>query len=160
MPICARCGTAWKSCIPEASDGAVDKAWPYLGHEDRFIRYAARMAIERQPVSEWWDKAVNEPDPVRRIHGIIALARSSDASHQYATLESLTSLDFSKLSYEHQLNLVRAYSLVFIRMGQPGDHWRQKSIQALLPHFPSGDFYLDRELSRVLIYLDAPEATA
>ncbi|CAN0485192.1 unnamed protein product, partial [Laminaria digitata] len=38
--------------------------------------------------------------------------------------------------------------------------WREKSIAALLPHFPSGDFYLDRELSRVLVYLDAPEAVA
>src|SRR5688572_31523054 len=33
--------------------GAVDFAWPYLKHEDRFIRYAARMAVEHQPVSQW-----------------------------------------------------------------------------------------------------------
>jgi glucose/arabinose dehydrogenase len=29
--------------------GAVEFAWPYLKNEDRFIRYAARVAIEHQP---------------------------------------------------------------------------------------------------------------
>lgn len=142
----------------EPSAGAVEKAWPYLNHEDRFIQYAARMAVERQPVSEWWNLAVYEPDPVRRINAIIALARSSDRAHQYVALQSLTELDLKSFSYEDKLNLARAYSLVFIRMGEPGDHWRTKVIDALKPHFPSGDFYLDRELSRLLVYLDAPEA--
>ncbi len=142
------------------TDGAVDKAWPYLDHEDRYVRYAARMAVERQPVSTWWNHAVYEPDPVRRIHAIIALARSSDAVHQYVALQALTSVDYARLSYDDKLNLLRAYSLVFIRMGQPADHWRQRVIEALLPHFPSGDFYIDRELSRLLIYLKAPEAVA
>ena len=143
----------------ESSEDAVDKAWPYMNHEDRFMRYAARMAIERRPVSEWWDRAVYEPDPVARIHGIIALARSSDAAHQYVALQGLTNVSFSELSYEHKQNLVRAYSLVFIRMGAPGDHWASKVADALTPHFPTGDFYLDRELSRLLIYLDVPAAT-
>ncbi|MFK7844599.1 MAG: heme-binding protein [Rhodothermales bacterium] len=144
----------------EVSPDAVEMAWPYMNHEDRYIRYAARLAIERQPVGEWWNLAVYEPDPVSRLHGIIALARSSDATHQYVALEALTSIDFKGLSYESRLDLLRAYALVFIRMGEPGAHWREKSIAALLPHFPSGDFYLDRELSRVLVYLDAPEAVA
>ncbi|MEM8486853.1 MAG: c-type cytochrome [Bacteroidota bacterium] len=140
------------------AEGTVDKAWPYLDHEDRFVRYAARMAVERQPVSSWWNHAVYEPDPVRRIHAVIALARSSDAVHQYVALQALTDIDYKRLSYADKLNLLRAYSLVFIRMGEPADHWRTRTIDALLPHFPSGDFYIDRELSRLLIYLDAPEA--
>src|SRR5690606_4705327 len=32
---------------------AVEKAWPYLSHADRHIRYAARIAIEHQPVPTW-----------------------------------------------------------------------------------------------------------
>src|SRR5690606_15890709 len=43
--------------------GALDFAWPYLKHDDRFIQYAARIAVEHQPVSEWRDKALNEKDP-------------------------------------------------------------------------------------------------
>jgi hypothetical protein len=44
--------------------GAVDFAWPYLNHQDRFIRYAARIAVEDQPVAQWKDRALNEKDPV------------------------------------------------------------------------------------------------
>jgi glucose/arabinose dehydrogenase len=31
----------------------IDFAWPYLKNSDRFLRYAARLAIEHQPVDEW-----------------------------------------------------------------------------------------------------------
>jgi hypothetical protein len=40
-----------------AVDGAVlDKAWPHLGHEDRLIRAAARVAVEHQPVGLWQER--------------------------------------------------------------------------------------------------------
>ena len=42
---------------------AVRVAWPYLSDPDRFIRFAARTAIEHQPVEEWADKALTESDP-------------------------------------------------------------------------------------------------
>ena len=32
---------------------AIEQAWPNLSNGDRFIRYAARLAIESQPVAEW-----------------------------------------------------------------------------------------------------------
>ena len=31
---------------------AIDKAWSHLGHADRLVRYAARVAIERQPAKQ------------------------------------------------------------------------------------------------------------
>src|SRR5262249_61970245 len=37
---------------------AVKTAWPYLGDKDRFIRYAARVAVEHQDVKTWQDKAL------------------------------------------------------------------------------------------------------
>ena len=42
----------------EAFDGrqdakAVDFAWPQLSSTDRFLRYAARIAIESQPIGQW-----------------------------------------------------------------------------------------------------------
>ncbi len=36
-----------------ADPKAIPTAWPYLGHEDRFIRFAARVAIEHQDANEW-----------------------------------------------------------------------------------------------------------
>ena len=48
---------------------AVAKAWEQLKHEDRGIRYAARMAIENQPVSLWKDRVLSGADPRRLIYG-------------------------------------------------------------------------------------------
>ena len=55
---------------------AVATAWPYLKNSDRFIRYAARIAVEHQPVSEWQEKALSEKDPQAVIQAMIALART------------------------------------------------------------------------------------
>jgi glucose/arabinose dehydrogenase len=43
--------------VPKA--GAIDIAWPNLKHSDRFVSYAARIAIEKQPVSQWKEKSLN-----------------------------------------------------------------------------------------------------
>jgi hypothetical protein len=37
---------------------AIDKAWPHLANKDRFVRFAARVAIERQPVEKWTERAL------------------------------------------------------------------------------------------------------
>ena len=54
---------------------AITKAWPYLAHSDRFVRFAARVAIERQPAHLWADRALKEQDTQASIEALIALAR-------------------------------------------------------------------------------------
>ena len=39
---------------------AIEKAWPCLNSEDRFLRYAARIALEWQPVAQWKERALAE----------------------------------------------------------------------------------------------------
>src|SRR5262249_21886480 len=56
---------------------AVDAAWPYLGHEDRFIRYAARVAIEHQDPKTWQARALAEKDPARSLAALLALVRAT-----------------------------------------------------------------------------------
>jgi hypothetical protein len=36
---------------------AIDQAWPYLNHPDRFVRFAARTAIEHRPLESWQQRA-------------------------------------------------------------------------------------------------------
>ena len=46
---------------------AVEAAWPYLGHPDRFVRWAARVAIEAQDPALWRDRrSPRRPAPWRR----------------------------------------------------------------------------------------------
>lgn len=140
---------------PDAS--AIATAWPYLKHPDRFIRYAARLAVEHQPVAEWQDKALNEKDPITSIQAIIALARQGKSLPKSDMIKSLLAVNFKSLSESQQLDILRAFELVFLRAGAP-DATQNKLIVAYLnPYFPSnGSPDLNRALNKALVYLEAP----
>jgi putative heme-binding domain-containing protein len=63
---------------------AVETAWPYLGHADRYLRYAARVAIEHQDAASWRAKALAEKEPQAAINALLALVRvsGSDPYHR------------------------------------------------------------------------------
>lgn len=134
-----------------------DSAWPHLGHEDRWIRFAARIAIEHQPLSAWKDKALSETHPRAAIQAIIALARSAggDDSLLAPALKSLGQLDFKSLEPGDRAALLRAYMLVFTRLGPPDADSRAALIKHLGPLFPTDDSGLNRDLCELLVYLDS-----
>jgi putative heme-binding domain-containing protein len=136
--------------------GAIDAAWPQLKNEDRFIRYAARIAVEHQPVSEWQQKALQETDPLILTQAIIALARHGKKEVKNSMLQSLTKVDYSKLNETQQNDLLRAYEIIFYRMGKPEGAVKEQVIAHLNPHYPAKTNTLNRSLSKVLVYLDAP----
>jgi len=138
--------------------GAVDFAWPYLKHEDRFIQYAARIAVEHQPVSEWKSKALNEKDPAILTQAMIALARHGDKASANQMLQSLMTIDYDKLSETEEQNLIRAFELILYRHGNPTGAVKNQLVEYLDPHFPAGNNNLDRALSKVLVHLGAPDA--
>ena len=77
---------------------AVATAWPYLGHPDRFIRYAARVAIEWQDPATWQERALSETDAPAALTALLALARQGDRSLQGRLLEALDRLDWERLT--------------------------------------------------------------
>ncbi|MDH3582606.1 MAG: c-type cytochrome [Phycisphaerae bacterium] len=64
--------------------GAADKAWPHLGHADRHIRHAARVAIEHQPVASWKQRALAESKPDASLQSLLALLRQQERSGKLA----------------------------------------------------------------------------
>ena len=141
--------------------GALAVAWPNLNHPDRFVRYAARIAVEHQPVSGWQERALTETDPQRATQAIIALARSSEGKKDDAALrgkmiDALTKINYNQLSESQQFDITRAFELIITRTGTPGDAEKAKIIAYLNPHYPAKNAGLNRELSRVLITLNAP----
>ncbi|MFP6597033.1 MAG: heme-binding protein [Candidatus Hydrogenedentota bacterium] len=135
---------------------AVKIAWPYLGHEDRFIRFAARIAIEAQPVSEWKSRALSESDPQAAAIALIALARQGDAGSQEDLLEALAKFDIAKVDESIALGLLRAHALCFTRMGRPDQKILDAVTARLDPHLPSDSDNINTEIVRLLVYLDAP----
>ncbi len=143
-----------------AKAGAVDAAWPNLAHSDRFVQYAARIAVEHQPVSEWQSKVLSEENPNIVIQGAIALARHGDASVATPLLDKLTSIDYGSLSETGKQNILRAIELTLYRFENSSKASFSKVISFLSPNFPSGNNNLDRELSKLLTYTGAPDAVS
>jgi putative heme-binding domain-containing protein len=158
-------------------------AWEALGSADRIARFQARVALEAGPVAEIRAKLADERDPWRVIGGAMALARAGKAdgaprpttaellggtgmaakpgayeagSEGTAALGALGRLDFPKLSLPQRINFLRACGLVFIRHGAPSAAGRSALLARIDSSYPSGNDELDRELCRMLCYLQAP----
>ncbi|MDP7205463.1 MAG: c-type cytochrome, partial [Pirellulaceae bacterium] len=135
---------------------AVAPALEHLGHADRHIRYAARLALEAQPVTAWQKQVLSASDPTARITGLIGLARQGTPPLQDQILAALLEVDFDQLSNSDRLALLRAYALTFIRQGKPPVDQVALVLEQLDDRFPAKDTLLNNELSRLLVYLDSP----
>jgi azurin/glucose/arabinose dehydrogenase len=139
---------------------AVAAVWPHLGHEDRFIRFAARVALEHQPRSEWQNNAVNEPDHAKAIGATIALARQGHSSWREKIFARLNAISTADLSADLRLELLRAYELVIIRMGRPNGTVVMDAIAKFDASYPNADDRMNVDLVNLLVALEAPSAPA
>jgi len=164
---------------------ALQDAWSKLSHDDRNVRYAARVAIEKLPVALWQEKVFSETQPVALIEGIIALARVTGAkinseggrpaakptgtssgpigyvSPENVELEgrmllALGKLVGAKLTLDEQLAALRALELILIRLGKPEADICAQISTALDLAYPSENAFLNRELCQILIAIDSP----
>jgi putative heme-binding domain-containing protein len=161
---------------------AVDKAWPHLKSPDRFIRYAARTAIEHQPLETWQKRALAEQDPQASLTAMLALVRKIPRSFKPAgpdldtpppefpaneaerhpiqapVFAALARLDWSKLTTHQQLELLRVYELALCRLGPPDEPGREQLIARLDGFYPCEDRRQNVMLTELLCYLQAPSA--
>jgi putative heme-binding domain-containing protein len=136
---------------------AIDFAWPYLKHADRFIRYAARVAVESQPVQLWSEKALSEKDPQILIQAMVALARKGDPTLRQRIFNSLQGVQFQQLSPAQQVDFLRAVELTLYRMGQPDVSQKAQLIAYLGANYPATNNEVNRQLSKILIHVGDQE---
>ena len=139
---------------------AIAKALPYLKHQDRFIRYAARVAIEKQPATKWQQHLTKEKSPWAVIELSTALARMGKKDQQPKILAALNQLDFKNMKAKQLLAALRAYQLAFTRLDKPGSADAAAVIGTLNGLYPHEDNFVNRELSQILLYLNAPGAVS
>ena len=137
---------------------AVAAAWPHLASADRFLRHAARVAVESQPVATWAEKVFSEKDTQTRITAAVALARSGTPAHREPLLKHLLAIDLKSLPTMQKLGVLRAMSLTFDRLGKPTEPERAMLFAALDPLLPGDDANVNAELLRLLVYLNSPTA--
>ncbi len=136
----------------------VDEVWPYLSHADRHIRFAARIAIEHQPVERWREKAIKETNPDAAITAALALARCGEKTDLNGISANLARLSWDKLNDRQRLDLLRGFGLAFARLGPPSAEARQAALNTIDAVYPTRNVTENRELALVELYLGAPNA--
>ncbi|HUG19375.1 MAG TPA: PQQ-dependent sugar dehydrogenase, partial [Planctomycetaceae bacterium] len=137
---------------------AIGAAWHQLASEDRWLRSAARIALENQDVALWKDRALDQASPLGSMTALIALTRIAGSEDQPAILAALERQNLETVELEALLGFLRAYALTFIRQGQPSDEICEQTAQRLDPLFPHRDTLVNRELSELLVFLKSPQA--
>ncbi|MEX0641210.1 MAG: c-type cytochrome [Pirellulales bacterium] len=159
---------------------AVEQAWPHLGSSDRFIRYAARTALEHQPLQQWQARALAETDGQSSLTALLALVRkiprsfrptgadldtpvpefpaTEDARNplQPAVYGALAKLDWERLSKSQRLELLRIYELALYRLGPPDEALRSQLMARLDSVYPAREREQDVLLTELLAYLQCP----
>ena len=148
---------------------AVAFAWPHLSSDDRFIRAAARVAIEHQPLAEWEAKAFAETNITAQLEALLAVTRLTgqcpthrkegyvvNTAKRDQILAALLKDDFSKLTNDQRLAYVRLIEIVLHRFGNPDDVTVAAIIAKLDPAYPADNFELNWLLTETLAYLQAP----
>ena len=150
---------------------AVSVAWPYLSDSDRFIRFAARTAIEHQPVEEWADKALAESDPKKQVEALLALTRVSgvcpqhrdestppvDADMRDKLLQAMIKIDLTRLDQASQLTFQRTLQIILNRFGRPDEAVVNQLVSKIDPLFPSDSAEMNWLLCETLAWLESPD---
>lgn len=153
---------------------AIEAAWPHLDSNDRYVRFAARVAIEHQDVASWRDRALTETRPTAAINALLALVRVSapdpfhrkpsdppvDPKLRWQVVEALDRIAWDMLDDGQKLELLRVYAVLFNRLGKPTEEERARVVAKLDSHYPARDRLLDADLCQVLVYLQVPGVAA
>lgn len=141
----------------EKSQQVLDFIWPYLAHEDRFIRHAARIALEKQRLGDWQQRLLDESKPSLVVNAAIALARQGDNNYFESLVRQLLNLNIPLEQEQLYLDWIRALSLSFLRLSDTASAQATQNavLQVLDPIFPSTSKSINRELLSLLVYLDS-----
>ena len=148
---------AMRDVAPSAT--ALDKAWPLMGHPDRWVRYAARIAVEHQPVDAWRARVKADANPDLALNAALALARSGGPQDLAAIVAAADSAANTKDLRQRQDRL-RVFHVAFSRHGRPDAAAVARLGKESAARIPSGDNVLDRQLAQLAIYLGEPSAPA
>ncbi len=134
-----------------------------LGSEDRFVRWAGRVAMEATPRDGWEDTVVNEPSVTAAANGMLALVRTASEPIKLEAVfeKSLSMLRSDSLSADEELALLRVFQLGCLEIENGcRQSLRDQLYEVVAPRFPAEDEGLSREYARTMAYANRPEAIA
>ncbi len=133
-------GTDDPKALPQIRDG--------LTSPDRYIRYAARIALERRPVESWKAHAPTHTT------GLLALARLGTKADQADVFKGLAAVKGDLL------DRLRIVEVSIARHGLPSEDVLKSLAAEFGPLYPAKSAELNAELCQVLLAIDAPGTVA
>lgn len=132
----------------------------HLDDSDRFIRYAARIALEFQPVASWRDQVLSLSQPRAQIYGLLALARQGQPDDLNRIVDRMLALANQDLSEEDTLAALRTLQVALARLD--GDRQtlrpdlKQQLVDGLQAVYPVQSQAINAEVVQLLVYLESP----
>ncbi len=144
----------------QADPKAIESVWPHLDNSDRAIRWAARIALEAQPVAQWQARALAETKADAGLAALLALARAGGKAVQDEALRALGKWPLRTLPERQQLDKLRIIQVSVARHGLPSADVVHLGIEKLSTSYPNASERVNREISQVLIAFGALDVVA
>lgn len=132
--------------------------WEEINDTDPWARHAARVTLEKQPVSAWSGRALSENRPTAALTALLALSRVAPASLQTNIAGRIEDFFRSPLSADQQVIALRSLSVCFIRMGRPQPALAARCRDFFEPRYPAMDARVNQLLCELLVYLGSTHA--
>lgn len=139
-----------------SAPGTAAKMWEHLGNPDRHVRYAARIAIEHQPLQEWQSLVFAERSITKLTEGVLALTRAATPSPALRDqmLARMALIPLNRITEEKLLNVLRVYETIVSRMGKPEGQTATALASRLTALYPSKVNAVNRRLGKILVAID------
>ncbi len=133
---------------------AVELAWPHLDSLDPWIRHAARIAIEHQPVDLWRERALSEERPVAFLASLLALARGGLPHTVPSILNKLNGISLDDRTTSFKLTALYLYELCLSDLSTLDRRLVAATAATLERLYPDRSYQVNRRLSDLLVQLE------
>ena len=138
----------------------VADVYALLNDQDRFVRWAGRIAIEQTARADWKDRVLAENNPLGALDGMLAWVRTANGESLQPLIDKqLGLLKQTNLSADNKLRLYRTlmYTATEVKDGLSAAQ-RQQLSAAIVQQFPGPDARINREQALLLGYAGQPAA--
>lgn len=142
----------------EQSSDQIPFIWSHLSSRDTWIRFAARVALENQPIENWISRLANERDPRALQTAWMALARSGANEHQSQIVQGLLEQLRSDQEDADRVWTLRTLQLSLIRHGIPSPNLQAELQNALANQIETNHYPTVWLVGELLVALESPEA--
>ncbi|GAA3584413.1 c-type cytochrome [Snuella lapsa] len=133
----------------------------HLDHEDRFIRFAARIALEHLNYELWKDAMQPGLSVTKTIALSLAIAKYGNDNDRLKALDILLEMDWNTLNPTEKADFLRGIDLLLIRMQEPiSSRYTERIKRILLPSYLAESNAVNEEACKVLSYIQASKIIA